>query len=279
MEDYCQNCSRLIALSDRICSFCGTDANAPNVRYALRDNEQNELNKKFIESETNSNKSGNKEEFYELISKSKESKMVINRSVRAIADWVGREDKLYVNFYKLKEMGLRKPYDQYDQQRISAENTISPVFAEKIVVGALTINEIGMTYYGGYSVTIKDKDICNRASVFWENPFIFNAKHRVVSGHPCPEGYRASWNNRDKLVGAKLGACVTNGMSDDDFANLLMGPDRTSESCDFIEVHVYDWLHASSIDKITPPATIPAEDRLEWDHVSSKLRASPTSGA
>lgn len=271
MIDPCPNCAREIPLDGRLCDYCMADAKPPNVRFAERKGEVERLGKREENAAAAATAAGTRAEQARLVELVRASKLVINRRLRSLSLWLESEDELYVNFYKLRERGVRMSNDVFNRQRISAENTISPTFADQLVIGAITIDGRGMNYYGDYSVLVCDDAIRVRATVFWENPFEFNQRMNVVSGKDPPEGYRAPWSDRHKLASAKLTGQLVQGAGDAALAALVMGPDRSSEQCDFIEVHVWGDIHAEAIESVLPPDTIPDEDRSLWDHLRSKL--------
>ncbi|HEX8448988.1 MAG TPA: zinc ribbon domain-containing protein [Allosphingosinicella sp.] len=271
MSDQCPNCRREIDLHERFCPFCTADAKPPNVRFAERTSEAAALAGLEAAADSKVAAAGTQVEQERLVELARTSELVINRGLRSLAHWVEGEDELYVNFYKLKERGVRMANDVFNRQRISAENTISPTFADQLVIGALTVDGRGMDYYGGYSVLVREEAIRTRATVFWENPFEFNKRMKIVSGQDPPEGYRAVWGERHRLASAKLSERLTKGADDGDLAKLMMGPDRSARDCDFIEVHVWQDIHADAIRAVVPPDTIAEADRSEWEHLREKL--------
>ncbi|WP_380784903.1 hypothetical protein [Sphingomonas sp. R86521] len=208
-----------------------------------------------------------------LRTRAEDSKMVINRKLRSLSRWVNSEDELYLNFYGLRKRGMKAVDDRYNRQRVSAENTVSPGFYEDLIVGALTIDDQGMSYYGPWSVIIRDDHIRPRASVFWENPFPFLKRMKVISGDDAPEGFRAPWSARSRLAVAKLGGRLNADDDEDAIAETFIGPDRGSEHCDFIEVHVYHELHVDGIERIEAPVLVPSGERTEWEFLRKKLSA------
>jgi hypothetical protein len=130
----------------------------------------------------------------------------MNRRLDDLHSWSVSSSPFFASFHSQVRDGAIAARDNgWDEQRISAENTINPFVFEKLQVAALSLDDLGMTYYGLYCVTLREKFIANRASVFEENPFIFCKKHSVFSGGFPPLGYRATWANRAALARAKLG--------------------------------------------------------------------------
>lgn len=271
MTDNCSNCKSTIPLDADRCTKCGADVAPPNVRFAARATEAKALSSLVAIAQEAAAANGVSAEIVRLENLAKNSQMVINRKLRALSDWINSEDELYLNFYKLKEKGIAYKYDIYNRQRISAENTISPIFFDRLIIGALTVDGQGMSYYGKYTVVIRSTDIERRASVFWENPFIFNKKHNIISGEDPPEGYRAPWQEREKVVIAKLADAIKPGDNDHALSILVMGPDRNTADCNFVEVHVYNQIHVNEIERVIPPHAIPEDEENAWEFLREKL--------
>jgi hypothetical protein len=201
------------------------------------------------------------------------SEAVMNRRLGTLSGWINGDNPNFVNFYQQVEILGRAPNGSgWDDQRGAAEATINPIFYRDLNVAALTLDGEGTTYYGEYSVLLRSVTIEGRSSVFEENPFIFNGRHHVVSGRQPPAGYRAPWNARESLCVAKLGARLTSGMTDADFARLVLGPDRTSDTCDFVEVHIYGPINRMAIARVSGPEPTEQPDRLLWRQVTRRLK-------
>jgi hypothetical protein len=201
------------------------------------------------------------------------SKAIMNRRLDILQSWLNSNNPLFITFHQQVRSGARLPEDtRWDQQRTSAENTISPNFYSQLSLAALSLDSLGMSYYGPYCVVLKNDLIAHRASVFEENPFEFNRKHAIISGQMPPAGYRAPWIHRDKLAVSKLAAKVSSGMSDSDFPNVLIEPRRDQWDCDFIEVHMYGPIHHAAIEHVSGPIPRARADRAIWNQVKRKLK-------
>ena len=100
-------------------------------------------------------------------------------------------------------------------------------------------------------MTLKEVAIANRATVFEENPFLFNRKHSVSAGSPPPPGYRAVWKDRASLAKAKLYHKLKQGTDPTDFAGILADQATDAASEDFIEVHIYGSISAGTVGAVT----------------------------
>ena len=141
----------------------------------------------------------------------------------------------------------------------------NPIYFAELEYAALSLDKTGLRYYGPYCVTLKEAVIQLRASVFEENLFVFNRRHKVVSGEQVPAGHRAAWPERALLSVAKLAHRIGANTSTEDFLSILMGNDRDKASCDFIEVHIYDKLHRKAIQSVTGSRPTTAIDQFIWD--------------
>lgn len=202
------------------------------------------------------------------------SSAVMNRRLDDLHTWTMSASQFFASFHSQVRDGAIAARDNgWDEQRTSAENTVNPIYYEKLQIAALALDDQGMSYYGDYCVRLREKLIANRASVFEENPFIFCKKHAVYSGSTPPLGFRATWQARGRLARAKLGHKVQSATVPSEFADLLMSADRASDKCDFIEVHIYEKVGRDAIEAVSGPLPADQEERLLWKLVRRKLEA------
>jgi hypothetical protein len=271
MSDTCPTCSRPVKIDRRFCKFCTADVGFPNVRYARRPDELLALKRRVTNAKRVIKRKGTTAEHMRFTAIINASKLVINRNVRQLAAWLARDNKLYLNFYKLKRLDENFQEDKWNYQRISAENAVNPLFFEDLSIAAITADDVGMSYYGECSIFIREDTIASRTTVFEENPFSFNVKHGVIAGAMPPAGYRATWADRATLATAKLGAKLHPSASDGDLAELIMARLRGAANCDFIEAHVYGDIHAECIEKVVCVKPKTKADRLIWRDQRSRL--------
>lgn len=269
----CDNCGYAVTHSERICPVCSEHVGYPNVRLAERSNEVAALEARVVAAFASAKARGVESELNSFSLSVKSSKAIMNRRLDTLQSWLNSNNPLFISFHQQVRSGLRIPEDsRWDQQRTSAENTISPNFYSSLSFAALSLDKIGMDYYGPYCVVLKDDLIAHRASVFEENPFVFNRKHAIISGQMPPVGYRAPWAHRSKLAVSKLAARIVPGMFDTDFQNVLMEPRRAEPDCDYIEVHVYGPIHHAAIEHVSGPIPRARPDRAIWNQVKRKLK-------
>jgi hypothetical protein len=134
---------------------------------------------------------------------------------------------------------------EYDTYRDSVSGKLCPVYYKDIHYAYLSLDGVGMEYYGGCSLTLKTELISKRASVFEENGFHFLEKHQVVGSEKIPHGYRATWENRSKLALAKLHYKLSDSTLPSEFPLLLLN----GEDC--IEVHIYGQIHLKAVEEVS----------------------------
>jgi hypothetical protein len=177
------------------------------------------------------------------------SKAVLCRSL-GVASWlISSDNVLFGTFWLEVDAGTRLPADnEFDRARRAVDATFFPSYEREIRFAALTLDERGPEAYGDCSIVLKDVSVANRASVCEENTLVFCRQHKVVAGEPPPLGYRATWNERSRLAGAKLHSQLSQGMMDKDFPGILLRQGHRTDDVEFIEVHIYGSLNRESIE-------------------------------
>ncbi|GJE13388.1 hypothetical protein [Methylobacterium longum] len=273
MAQNCGNCGAEVPLSGTACQVCQEPVGFPNVRTANLTEEKEALARRATTARDSAAVRQTIAELQDFETRVAQSKAVMNRSLGALSSWINGDSPLFQSFHKqVKLLGRIPDTSHWDQQRASAESTINPFSYEEINFSALTIDDNGMEHYGPYSVVLREPTIENRASVFEENPFIFNMRHNVVSGTKPPLGYRATWDQRQTLAVAKLHSEINQGMADKQFAAVLMKQAASGADNDFIEVHIYGPIHRKCIEKVSGPDPKPRVERSIWRQAAKALR-------
>ena len=181
---------------------------------------------------------------------------------------------MYSSFYKQIEGEVRLPEDsQFDRGRSAVDGTLFPNYHKSICFAALSLDDLGPTRYGEYTIALKEKMIFQRASVFEENSFAFcQVKHRIVVGNPIPPGYRATWAERGQLAMAKLHSKIEPKTRPEEYGLILLHQGSNSLEDDFVEVHIWGPIHRSAIERVVGPAPRSREDRVLWKSIGSKLK-------
>ncbi len=271
MTDRCTKCDGEVPLDRRECPVCSQPAGFPNVRMAERPNEVAALDRRVAAARASAAIQGLGAELDALARAVTGSKAVMNKRLAALHSWVSDSNPLLNSFYRQVDAGRQHDRSAWDEQRSAAEAAINPYCYRELVYAALTLDDKGLTYFGEYSVLLKELTIEDRASVFEENPFLFNRRHGVVAGSSPPRGYRGPWNRRADLAIAKLHSKLVHGMSEPEFADLLMER-RQSRSGDFVEVHIYGPVNRLGVEKVTGSKPPRRADRALWSQTARALK-------
>src|SRR2546425_1060323 len=118
--------------------------------------------------------------------------------------------------------------------------------------GALSLDGHGLPNYGECSIVLREEMIADRTSVFEENSALFVERHNIkISRKPnLPKGYRATWAERAKLGVAKLYGRIDSTTTPDKYSRILLRAGATSESDDFIEVHIFGPMTVLTMEQV-----------------------------
>jgi hypothetical protein len=110
-----------------------------------------------------------------------------------------------------------------------------------------------------------------RASLLEENSFTFFDHHGLGGrGAVVPRGYRAIWEERVRLVVAKLTARLTTATSEGSLAGLLLQAGGTRIDHDYVEIAIFadtglDTVDVNLVTRQRAPTT--PEERYRWELV------------
>jgi len=272
-EFLCTACSSPIPSNKRDCVVCGTDNGCPNVRQAEGSVEKTALAERLADAEVSANARGCLDILKKFGVAVLSSSAVMARSLAVLDSLVKSDKSLYIPFYKQVSSGARIPEDNdWDLGRTAADSTVMPHYFEEISFAALSLDLVGLTAYGAYSIILKEQAIALRASVFEENPFIFNRRHRIIAGEACTPGYRATWRQRHVLAKAKLQSLLNSGTTPDQFAGILLSPKGAGTGDpDYIEVHIFGDIHRRAIERVIGPKPKHRVDRAILKSIEKAL--------
>lgn len=271
---FCPHCENLEAIppSEPSCPACRKGLPAPNVRAAADNEEIESLQKrlKLAESETQARNCKHiLDNFGDEVSK---SQAVICRPLGNIKEIVS-SNALYSTYYEQVRANIRLPEDSfYDNKRGAVDSMFFPNYHEHIVFAALSLNHRGSAAYGPHSIELKDQMISHRATVFEMNTITFVRTHKIVATSPIPLGYRASWENRDKLAKAKLHAKLDDQTAKTDYQEILIDNQGAADGPDFIEVHIYQGFSRQAIDRVTFGKPIKKAERVLINSIKKSLK-------
>ena len=99
--------------------------------------------------------------------------------------------------------------------------------------------------------------IAHRASVFDENSVLFMERHGVKASRKpgIPKGFRATWNERDKLCIAKLAERIDSSTTPNQYSGLLLKQGVSPENDEFVEVHIFGPITVLTMAEVT--VTVP----------------------
>lgn len=271
--DLCTACGAPVPPHLRNCAVCGTDNECPNVRAARNTREQAALQERLRNAEISADARTCLTVLNSFGTAVLNSRAVIARSLGVVHNIVKSDNELYVPFYKQVASGARLPeVNGWDQGRTAADSTILPNYHQEISFAALSLDGKGLTAYGAYTIVLRDQAVALRASVFEENPFTFNQRHRIIAGQPVIPGYRAIWSERDILAKAKLHHLLNSKTTPDKFAGILMTQRSASGDPDFIEVHIFGNIHRRAIDRVLGPRPRSGLDNVLFKDIERALR-------
>ncbi|KAA0970328.1 hypothetical protein FPY71_07325 [Aureimonas fodinaquatilis] len=199
------------------------------------------------------------------------SKVVMTRNLGPLDKIVSNGNLAMTTFYQQFRAGERQPEDnKWDRTREAADSTINPHYHDQLHFAALSLDGIGVKYYGSFHVEFKEHVIEQRSSVFEENPSLFLKKHAIVVGDLPPRGYRADWQSRHLLAQAKLYAQITSATKVETYPAILMDQ-RDGFDADFVEVHIFGSLNRNSISKVIATTLPKGPERHIWRNVKRHL--------
>jgi hypothetical protein len=269
----CPNCNTKVLASVERCHVCGTDVGFPNVRAAESHTETAALASRVESARVSAGARGCLDVLEEFGRAVMRSQAVLARSLGDLDALIKKDNALYQNFHSQVRSGSRIPEDNsWDNGRVSAENAVLPNYFDKINFVALSLDGLGVLWWGEYSILLKEHHIAARTSVFEENPFVFCERHRIVAGRTVPAGYRATWPCRQELAMAKLVGKIEKG-TEDKFPPILLSQGASRDTADFIECHIFGPLHQASIERVIGPRPQGGDPELIiWKSVMAKLQ-------
>lgn len=247
----CSECSEPLPYYGTECPVCSSFIGFPNVRKA--ESEEGELNSRY-ESATSSlevkGATAVSQEFQDAVNS---SNVVMARSLTQMIPVIANENQLVATFHGQVAANARlAEQNEFDQTREAFESKIYPYDYKDIHYAALSLNNIGISYFGNCHIKFKNDLIKRRSTVFEENVYDFLKKYQVqtTGNSKVPKGFRAAWDQRGKLAVCKLHSMLNSETSSEEFQGIVSCEDPVKGN-DFIEVHIYGNIHLKSFDVIT----------------------------
>ena len=154
---------------------------------------------------------------------------VICRSIEDLLALAKSDHRLYTTYYKLIEADVIVPSgSEWDLYRQLTDTAIFPGYRQDIRFAALSLDGVGLTNYGDYSIVLRDAMIAHRASVFEQNSVIWMRRLGFDRAADLPRGARALWDDRGRLAVAKHGRSITNDTPPSSFPRILLTQGATA---------------------------------------------------
>lgn len=269
----CDECGTEIPYDARDCVGCGKDVGFPNVRVSDRVDEVEALRERVRYAQVAAAERGCADELEAFGTAASDSQAVMVRHLSALDSFVSNPKGALATYYKAVRVGIRLPENnEYDANRSRIDGTINlHGVHESIHYAALSLDGKGVRWFGDYSVTLRERMIASRTSVFEENPFSFLDKNPIPPTGSVPPGHRATWARRGELAMAKLHPRIKQGLTSDDFPGILVEQGVKSADSDFIEVHIYGAIHPRAVERVIVSEPPKRADRAIWKRVKKTL--------
>jgi hypothetical protein len=127
-----------------------------------------------------------------------------------------------------------------DREMVGAR--LFPMYHQHILYAALSSDGRGLSSYGPVAVRweVTANYLARRASLLEENSFTFMiTMPSVAEVRQSRQGYRAIWDDRAKLVTAKLAPRLTSTTSESELSGMLLHAGTNREDDDFVEIYIY----------------------------------------
>src|SRR5437764_605412 len=142
------------------CIVCGGDVGFPNVRAAENAAEEAALAARLRAAKTTASARGVLNVLEDFGCAVEKSQAVLARPLGDLDSFVKSKNALYVNFHSQVRAGGRTPENNdWDRGRAAAESTVHPLYFERINYTALSLNGIGVRWWGDYSITLKEPHV------------------------------------------------------------------------------------------------------------------------
>jgi hypothetical protein len=263
----CPRCDTDVRESERLCPACSKDLGYPNVRVAKQAVEKIALGERYRNALSFAGSHSYTDVLVRFQSALRSSQAVLCRSISKVKELMSNDNELYASFYKLVGAGARRPEKSViERERLLADQLLFPYYGPEIRFAALSLDGTGVTEYGSCSMVLKDATISDRATVFEENSLEFCHARKLGFGNPVPPGYRADWDDRERLGCAKLYARLGPSTDDRSFPKIL------SSGRDFVEVHIHGSLHRRSLERIVIGRRLSPPDKVLLSAIKGILK-------
>lgn len=195
----------------------------------------------------------------------KKSGVVVSMPATTVRLLFDRPGKIYSNYENLVEENKRIPAAfSDDSKRCAVAGFLFGSYAKNIRYGVLSLTDKGLPTYGCINARLRDIAIMNRASFLEENGYDFVETHKLSFGSDIPLGYMSCWEDRHKLVVAKLQNQITDGQGEKEWQDMLIITNGSRKSDNFVEVHIFDGFDRNAIDSLSAGGKLNREDGFDY---------------
>jgi hypothetical protein len=226
------------------------------VRDVGRPEETEVLTERYEEAQEASEERGVQDSVGTFEDRMSETTAVLNMSLDGLYSFIN-DGSLYSTYRLQVEGESRKPAErQNDRDRTAIEGMFFGSYAKEIRYAALSMDGIGLTSYGRYTVILRNVAVEKRATLLEENTYHFANTHNMnPPDSSIPLGYRSVWEDRNELAVAKLACKITEETTTEDHAPLLLFSEGDRGTDEFIEVHLYGAFDVGAVEAVKGSST------------------------
>lgn len=272
--DTCLFCHYDLPPSASHCPHCARPATYPNVRAAEQPEDSEALHHRYETAVQEADDRGAASTVRNFEIEVSRSKAVLARRFTDLHRLANSDQEVYASYYEQVEAGIKIPNgDKWNNIRGIAEEALFPNYKKHIRMAALSLDNIGVVYYGECSIVLRDDMIAHRTSAFEENNLLWMKRHniRIWDADDLRKGYRSSWGERSLLAVAKLGKYIRSDTPVTEYPGLLLNQGR-GEDADFIELHIWGPMTRRTFAEVRMVPGPHRPDRIKLKAVEQKLR-------
>lgn len=271
MIEECPKCNLQVHdYSSPYCDRCGILLGWPNYRKAI--SERPELDVRYEAAKADLKNRGLDRPLEVLERLVEASQPVVTMDCDACDDLL--RDGKYRNYHARVEIGDRHIASEINHgDRLMVNERVYPGYGRHLQYGLLSPDGRGLPNYGPVAVRwrVDPHYLATRATLLEENEFNFFETHNLGGlGTVVPPGYRAVWEDRVKLVVAKLTPKLNASVGVGEISDLLMSAGAERRSDNFVEVVIYarGGIDSRDVDQLAllEPLTDPTSQR-KWQGV------------
>ena len=269
----CTQCKRDVSAHLVTCPHCEAFLGYPNVRAAQERGEIRELEHRCQLAHGDARTRSCEPVLDQFEDAVRRSSAVICRRWGVLTKVSEHNNDLFKTYYQQLHDKDRLPQDSYfDRARLAVDATFFPYYHEHTNFAALSLDGTGPASYGECSFVFREAAISHRTTVFEENTLVFCEKHTIQVGQRPPAGYRAVWEDRHRLAGAKSHGEIDDQTEPEEFPAILLKQKGGTDTDEFIEVHVYGKLDLTAVERFIAPKPKRKDDQVLAQRLKRKLR-------